>query len=161
MPDTVEAMSERIQDLVVALDTLRQEHAPDRVVVVYQHYRSGSDFEPRMDQLLPLDPVWLGDLVRKPWSNRRLPGFQAPVEVLVSSLVREHLFLSLFRAMAESHASENASRLTAMEAAERRIQERLESLTGRLKQQRKQEMTEELLDIMAGAAALEEEEEKG
>ncbi len=158
MPDTVEMMPERVQDLLVTLEGLEKKWAPDRMVVLYHHYRSGADYEARLIQLLPLDPDWLRELSERPWVNRRLPGFRVPGERLFSGLVREHLFLTLFRAMAESHASENAGRLAAMEAAEKRIKERMEELTGRLKQRRKQQMTEELLDMMAGVAAMEEDE---
>jgi F-type H+-transporting ATPase subunit gamma len=157
MPDTVEAMAERVQDLVLALERLREEHAPARILAFHQAYLSGSDYEPRKIQLLPLSRTWLAELADKPWPTRVLPSYKVEREKLLAGLVEQHLFLTLFRAMAESYASENASRLAAMESAEQKISERLDELTGRLKQQQKQQMTEELLDIMAGATALEEE----
>lgn len=160
MPDRVDAMPERIQDLLLTLEELRARHDPQRVLAFHQAYLSGSEYEPRRIQLLPLDSTWLSALADKPWPTRVLPTYRVSSSRLLSSLVREHLFLSLFRAMAESHASENASRLAAMESAEQRIGDQLQELTGRLNQQRKQQMTEELLDIMAGAAALEDEEEE-
>ena len=159
MPDTLEGMTPRVQDLLVALEELRAREDPSRILLVYNEYRSGADYAPTALQVLPLDEGWVAELGRRSWPGRVLPGFNIPSGELFSRLLREHLFLSLFRAMAESHASENASRLASMEAAEKRIRERLEDLKGRLNQQRKQQMTEELLDIMAGAAALEDEEE--
>lgn len=157
MPDRVDAMAERVQDLLLSIEELRARHEPRQVLVFHHAYLSGSEYEPRKIQLLPLDPIWLGMLAEKPWPAHVLPSYRVSASELLSSMLREHLFLSLFRAMAESHASENASRLAAMESAEQKIQDRLQELTGRLKQQRQQQMTEELLDIMAGAAALEEE----
>jgi F-type H+-transporting ATPase subunit gamma len=73
---------------------------------------------------------------------------------LFSALIRQYLFVSLFRACAESLASENASRLAAMQGAERNIEERLEELQTQFHQQRQMTITEELLDIVAGFEAL-------
>lgn len=161
MPDRVDAMAERVQDLLLSLEELRARDEPERVLAFHHAYLSGSEYEPRKIQLLPLDPIWLDTLAEKPWPARVLPTYRVSTSELLSEMVREHIFLSLFRAMAESHASENASRLAAMESAEQKIQDQLQELTGRLKQQRQQQMTEELLDIIAGATALEDEEEGG
>lgn len=157
MPDTVDAMASRVRELLLALEDARSRLSPDRVLVFYNAYRSGSRYEPEIVQLLPLDRKWLNDLSTRGWDTGVLPGFQVDVDELMSALVREHLFVSLMRAIAESHASENASRLAAMESAERRIEERIEELTGRMNQSRQQKMTEELLDLMVGVMALEEE----
>lgn len=51
-------------------------------------------------------------------------------------------------------ASENASRLNAMQRAERNIEERLDEMRGRFHQLRQQSITEELLDIVSGFEAL-------
>lgn len=75
-------------------------------------------------------------------------------EQLLSSLLRQHLFVSLYRAIVESLASENAARLASMQAAERSIDERLEALNTQFRYQRQHAITEELLDIVAGFEAL-------
>jgi F-type H+-transporting ATPase subunit gamma len=75
-------------------------------------------------------------------------------EALFSSLVREYLFVSLYRAFAESLASENASRLASMQAAEKNIEERLRELSAQYHQQRQMSITSELLDIVSGFEAL-------
>jgi len=51
-------------------------------------------------------------------------------------------------------ASENASRLTAMQKAEENIEERLDNLNAQFNRQRQNSITEELLDIVAGFEAL-------
>jgi F-type H+-transporting ATPase subunit gamma len=75
---------------------------------------------------------------------------------LFSCLVRQYLFVVLARAFAESLASENASRLAAMQSAERNIAERFDELQAQFHQQRQMAITGELLDIVAGFAALSE-----
>jgi F-type H+-transporting ATPase subunit gamma len=73
---------------------------------------------------------------------------------LFYGLIREYLFVSLFRALAESLASENASRLASMQAAEKNIEEQLSELKKQFHQMRQMAITEELLDIVAGFEAL-------
>jgi F-type H+-transporting ATPase subunit gamma len=76
-----------------------------------------------------------------------------PAPRLFSALVRQHLFVTLYRAVAESLASENASRLAAMRGAERNIGERIAELGSLYQQQRQTMITEELLDIASGFEA--------
>ena len=75
-------------------------------------------------------------------------------ERLYQSLIREYLFVSLFRAFAESLASENAARLASMQVAERNIEDRLRTLTSEFHQSRQTAITSELLDIISGFEAL-------
>ncbi len=72
------------------------------------------------------------------------------------ALIREYLFVSLYRAFAESLASENASRLASMQVAERNIEDRLRSLTADSRQLRQETITSELLDTIAAFEALRE-----
>ena len=83
--------------------------------------------------------------------------FTMDADQLFSALVRQYLFVSLFRACAESLASENASRLAAMRGAERNIGERITELTGQFHQVRQMAITEELLDIAGGFEAMNQE----
>ena len=70
------------------------------------------------------------------------------------ALIREYLFISLFRACAESLASENASRLAAMERADKNINDLLEQLHGTFHQLRQSGIDEELFDVISGFEAL-------
>jgi hypothetical protein len=75
-------------------------------------------------------------------------------ERLLSRLVSQYLFAQLYRAYAESLASENASRLMTMQAAEKNIEERLDELNAVYHGQRQDAITSELLDIVSGVEAL-------
>ena len=70
------------------------------------------------------------------------------------ALVREYLFISLFRACAESLASENASRLAAMQRADNNIDELLEGLNGTFHRLRQTAIDEELFDVISGFESL-------
>ena len=69
------------------------------------------------------------------------------------ALVREYLFVSLFRACAESLASENASRLAAMQRAEKNIDELLVDLNRAFHRLRQSGIDEELFDVVSGFEA--------
>ncbi len=75
---------------------------------------------------------------------------------LYSRLLRQHLFVSLFRACAHSLAGENASRIASMQAAERSIAERLEEFREEWRRTRQTLITEELLDVITGFEMLRE-----
>jgi len=69
-------------------------------------------------------------------------------------LVLEYLYVSLFRACAESLASENASRLAAMQRAEKNIDELLVDLNRTFHRLRQSGIDEELFDVVSGFEAL-------
>ena len=75
---------------------------------------------------------------------------------LAAALFQQYFFVSLYRACAESLKSENTSRLSAMQTAEKNISERLGELNMQFNQQRQTTITEELFDIVAGFEALNE-----
>ena len=77
-----------------------------------------------------------------------------PWHDLFSAVARQYLFISLYRACAESLASENASRILSMQAAEKNIEDRLAELQTEFHHQRQTSITEELLDVVTGFEAL-------
>jgi F-type H+-transporting ATPase subunit gamma len=70
------------------------------------------------------------------------------------ALIREYLFVSIFRACSESLASENASRLAAMQRADNNIDELLETLHRDFHRLRQSGIDEELFDVISGVEAL-------
>ena len=75
-------------------------------------------------------------------------------ESTLQALISEYLFISLFRACAESLMSENASRLAAMQRAEKNIDELLENLNQTFHRQRQSTIDEELFDVISGFEAM-------
>jgi F-type H+-transporting ATPase subunit gamma len=75
---------------------------------------------------------------------------------LLRALIREYLFVSLYRAFAESLASENASQLRSMQVAKRNIEDRLRASPAESRQLRQETITSELLDSIAAFEALRE-----
>ena len=75
-------------------------------------------------------------------------------EQTLAALVREYLFVSLFKASAESLASENASRLAAMQRAEHNIDEMVDTLNQSFRRLRQTSIDEELFDVLSGYESL-------
>jgi polar amino acid transport system substrate-binding protein len=73
---------------------------------------------------------------------------------LMSWLVQQRLFVVIYRALAEALASEHASRLAAMQAAERNIEERRDDLHQLYRLRRQETITRELLDVVSGFEAV-------
>lgn len=119
--------------------------------IFHNRPESGTVYEPVCQQLLPLDAAWQQSLARGAWPTGNLPEIitdkTAPV---LRALIREYLFISLFKACAESLASENASRLAAMQRAEKNIDELLEGLKQSSHTLRQSSIDEELFDVIAG-----------
>jgi F-type H+-transporting ATPase subunit gamma len=129
-------------------DTMRAFH------LFYNRPTSGAIYEPVQQRLLPLDEVWRSELAGLPWPTGNLPEVMGEETSALRALIREYLFVSLFRACAESLASENASRLAAMQRADRNIDELLEDLGGTFHRIRQSGIDAELFDVVSGFDAL-------
>jgi F-type H+-transporting ATPase subunit gamma len=105
-------------------------------------------------RLLPLDETWWRELAELSWPTKNLPEFVGSDTETLRALIHEYLFVSLFRACAESLASENVSRLAAMQRADKNIGELLEDLNGTYHRLRQSGIDEELFDVIAGFEAL-------
>ena len=124
------------------------------MALYYCRHESGALFRPETLHFLPVDLASFQDLKAQPWPTDNLPVFTMDRDRLFSALIHQYLFVSLYRAFAESLASENASRLASMQNAEKNIDERLTALTRQYHQVRQSTITGELLDIVAGFEAL-------
>ena len=160
IPSTVSGITSAVQDLLLKVDELRFQDGVEQFLLI--HHRPGAPVRsaPATVQLLPIDAAWLRGLAKRHWSSRSLPTFTMDWRELFSALIRQHLFVSLYRAFAESMASENASRLASMQAAEKNIQDHLSVLAVEYHQGRQQSITEELLDIVAGFETLTKEDDR-
>lgn len=160
LPSTISGITSAVHEVLLKVEQLRFEQGLDQFLLIHHRPAEPTGFLPDTVQLLPLDSDWLESLAERPWPSRTVPMFTMDWRRLFSALVRQHLFVSLYRAFAESLASENSSRLSSMHAAEKNIQDHLSQLTSDYHQARQQSITEELLDIVAGFETLTKEEER-
>lgn len=154
LPTSATGITATVQEILLTIEDWRTTQQIDRILLFYNHFQGGASYQPRTLQLLPLDRDWLRQLQQQPWETKMLPTYTMNWETLLSRLIREYLFVSLYRAFANSLASENASRLAAMQSAQRNIEDRLDDLQSQYRRQRQSVITSELLDVVAGFEAL-------
>jgi len=149
VPNSVQAIAPLVGQIQIELDAHRANDGASWVYVFHNRPQSAALYEPVSQRLLPLDAQWQRRLVKIPWPTGNLPEVMQSGSATLRALIREYLFISLFRACAESLASENASRLAAMERADKNIDELLESLHGTFRRLRQSSIDEELFDVIS------------
>jgi len=154
LPNSLSVVNSLVQELLVRMQAWMADETVHGVQLFYNSHERGSAFHPCLVRLLPLDRAWLGRIRATAWPTKMLPQHGGDGSSLFSALVRQYVYVSVFRATAESLAAENASRLAAMQAAEKNIEERLVELHGGFHRQRQMTITEELLDIVGGFEAM-------
>ncbi len=153
VPNSVKAIPAVMAKIIIASrDRGRREI--NEVHIFHNRPASGATYEPVGKQLLPFDDAWLRDLAGSRWPSKNLPEISGDPVAMTRTFIREYLFVSLFQACAESLASENASRLAAMQRADKNIDELLAELHQTFNRQRQNGIDEELFDVIAGFSAL-------
>jgi F-type H+-transporting ATPase subunit gamma len=150
VPGSVKGITPLVQDVVLKIDNWRAREGVGRVLLFYNRPLSGAGYESHLFRLLPVEWDAFRRLADEEWPSRSLPQFTSEWPELLSMLLRQHVFVAIYRAFAESLMSENTSRLVTMQSAERNIEEHLDELNTLFHQQRQQAITAELLDIIAG-----------
>ena len=156
VPNSVKTITPLVTKILMASEKRRSKGEISELNLFYHHQTSGTAYAPVTQRLLPLDETWRQNLLQLPWPTKILPEVMGDNSATLQALIRSYLFVSLFRACAESLASENASRLAAMQRAEKNISELLDELTGNFHRLRQSGIDEELFDVIAGFEALNE-----
>jgi F-type H+-transporting ATPase subunit gamma len=157
VPGSVKAIVPLVGQILAATEAFHGRDGAGELWLFYNRPSMGAAFAPVGQQLLPLDEKWARRMADLPWPAKLPPQTLGEGEPVLKQLIRGHLFVSLFRACAESLASENASRLAAMQRADKNIKERLEELHVRFHRLRQSGIDEELFDVISGFEALHQE----
>lgn len=120
----------------------------DRVFLVYNEFVSVAIQQPVVEQLLPIVPQ------ATEGSSSEEYLFEPSPEVLLNTLVPRHINFQVWRALLESNAGEQASRMRAMDNATKNAGELIEDLTREMNKERQASITLELMDIIGGAEAV-------
>jgi F-type H+-transporting ATPase subunit gamma len=129
----------------------------DKVVVVYNAFVSALTQRVTVRELLPISP----ELLEQPESEEEeVPGgtpdfiYEPEPEEILARLLPVYVETELYRALLESAASEQGARMTAMRNASKAAGELIDNLTLALNRARQAEITQEILEVVAGADAL-------
>ena len=158
VPNSVKAITPLVGQILVESEKRRGKGGLTELYLLYNRPKSGAVYAPVSQRLLPLDESWRRKLAELPWPTKNLPEVMGETTATLRALIRGYLFVSIFRACAESLASENASRLAAMQRADKNIDELLEDLNGKFHRMRQSGIDEELFDVVSGFEALSGEE---
>jgi F-type H+-transporting ATPase subunit gamma len=150
VPTSVSAITPLVGQILVESEAHHQEHEERQLYLFHNGPKAGAAYEPVSQRLLPLDAQWGLRLAHLPWPTKNLPELIGDRAQTLRALVREYLFVSLFKACALSLAAENASRLAAMQRAEKNIDDLVENLNQTFRRLRQTSIDEELFDVLAG-----------
>ena len=136
----------------------------DRVEIIYNGYISAVNQEVREETLLPLQQA---DMLDRGGGGRRDDGddgdqsdsralwiYEPDPEEILARLVPDYVEISIFRALLESTASEHGARMSAMRNASDNAGELIDDLTLAANRQRQAEITQEIMEVVAGAEGL-------
>lgn len=154
VPNSVKAITPLIGEILVQSESRHSQSEVSELHLFYNRPTSDAVYTPVTQRLLPLDESWQCTLTELPWPTSNLPEVMGGDTSILRPLVREYLFVSLFRACAESLASENASRLAAMQRADKNIDEMLQVLNRTFHRLRQSGIDEELFDVVSGFESL-------
>ena len=154
VPNSVMAITPLVGQILVESETRQRHGEVTELHLFHNRPTSGAVYAPVSQRLLPLDEKWRRKLAELPWPTRNLPEVIGGGTATLRALIREYLFVSIFRACAESLESENASRLAAMQRADKNIDELLEDLNRTFHRLRQDGIDEELFDVISGFEAL-------
>ena len=154
VPNSVKAITPLVGQILVESEARHGQGEVTELHLFYNRPTSAAGYAPVSQRLLPLDESWRRTLADLRWPTGNLPEVLGSGTATLRALISEYLFVSLFRACAESLASENASRLAAMQRAEKNIDELLEDLNRTFHRVRQNGIDEELFDVVSGFEAL-------
>jgi F-type H+-transporting ATPase subunit gamma len=130
----------------------------DRVDVFYNGYISPLVQEVRRETLLPLQEATIleaqDDEDDEETGHHALVEYEPDPEEILKRLIPDYVEISLYRALLESTASELGARMTAMRNASENAGEVIEDLTLEMNRARQAEITQEIMEVVAGAEAL-------
>ena len=154
VPNSVNAITMLLADILIKAQESIHDAELDNFYIIHNKPDQGINYKPVIQKLLPLDVEWSFKFNQLKWPTRKIPEILGDKEATLKSLIREYLFVSLFKACAESLQSENTNRLASMRRAEKNIEELLKDLNQDYHRLRQSSIDEELFDVVAGFEAL-------
>ena len=133
----------------------------DQVEIIYNHYISPLTQRVTRETLLPLQQATIlesedeeSEDGEKDEGKRALVEYEPDPEDILQRLIPAYVEISIFRALLESTASEHGARMTAMRNASQNAGDIIKDLTLQMNRERQAEITQEILEVVAGAEGL-------
>jgi len=144
------------QTIAHRLIELYTEEEVDRVLIVYNRFESALTQRVTEQELLPLSDALLetDQEEREEYALRGDFIFEPEPEEILERLLPVYVETELYRALLESAASKHGAQMTAMRNASKNAGELIDNLTLAMNRARQAEITQEILEVVAGADAL-------
>jgi F-type H+-transporting ATPase subunit gamma len=150
---------ENARDIAEKLMADYVDGAVDEVEIFYNGYVSALTQVVRAETMLPLQRASVveeADASEEDEAapSRALSEYEPDPSVILQRLIPDYVEISVFRALLESTASEHGARMTAMRNASENASDVIEGLTLEMNRARQAEITQEIMEVVAGAEAL-------
>jgi F-type H+-transporting ATPase subunit gamma len=138
------------------IKTYTEDTGIDKVFLIYNEFKSVLSQRVVLEQLLPVSRAKEEEPEAKSQQPVNLVDYiyEQPPEEMFSRLLPRLVETQIFRALLESVASEHGARMTAMDSASKNASELIESLTLNMNRIRQAAITNEIIEVVSGAAAL-------
>lgn len=150
VPVSAKAITPLVQQILAQSEEVLNKGKTNEIYIFHNQPKSAAEYIPSVQRLLPLDEKWRQSITELKWPTKLIPQVIGGIKPTLLALIHAYLFTSLFKACAESLASENASRLAAMQRAEKNIDELLVELSHKFHSLRQSSIDEELFDVVSG-----------
>jgi F-type H+-transporting ATPase subunit gamma len=140
-----------IANKVIAIFT--EDTAIDKVFVAYTEFKTVLSQSPVIEQLLPIPRTALAVGEETAPTAEAEYIYEQPAEEIFSKLLPKQVEIQIYKGMLESVASEQGSRMTAMDSASKNAGELIDSLTLNMNRIRQAAITKEIIEVVSGAAA--------
>lgn len=97
LPSSIKAISPLIASILTELENRRERDALKAIYLFHNHPTGPATYAPTSQRLLPLDDAWRRELTALPWPTKRPPEVLGGPQKTLPALLREYLFVSLFR----------------------------------------------------------------
>jgi len=154
VPGAASLITHTVERILLYIDNWQTQEGCGDIYLFYNQHSKLQGYQPTGLQLLPVGLKHFHTLEKEPWPSHGLPTFSMDRKTLFRRLLDQYLFVLIFRACAESQASEHGGRLAAMQAAERSLEEKLGDVTQEYRRARQSVITAELLDLVSGYEAI-------
>lgn len=132
------------------IKTFTEDETIDKVFLVFTEFKTVLSQKPVIEQLLPIPKI---ETEEETSANAEYIYEQPPAEIF-GKLLPMQIETQIYRAMLESVASEQGSRMTAMDSASKNAGELIDTLTLNMNRIRQAAITKEIIEVVSGAAAL-------
>ncbi len=144
LPDAMEIAQKIIKTFI-------EDETIDKVFLVFTEFKTVMSQQVKVEQLLPIPPISPENKTENEVQAEYI--YEQPAEEIFGKLLPKQIETQIYRSMLESVASEQGSRMTAMDSASKNAGELIDTLTLNMNRIRQAAITKEIIEVVSGAAA--------